>query len=368
MRTWAPESIEEDTLPTNSSFTPREIQTRVRSGESVADLVAESGMPPGKIEAFAAPILAEREHMWALALSSPVRRLGETASSRRLRQVLAESLLEDGLDIDLFAWDSWRRSDGRWVIRGECHEKAWDRSPQFVFDPRGHFSVADNDEARHLIGDPGRSAPPPRRHSDPDSEPTVEVESVHTRRPRPVNPVLAPDEDTIGIETLRQDPEPEYREETSFVSDMDLLYEMISKMDEDSVRIYRGLRDPVVQDASLDLPLDDEFDAEDFDEASADLAPEPEPAPVVDLRAEHSSHRRRSDATVVPFRSPSSRSASAPAEEQKPLPVVDEATEVDDVVDPEPSPARRKPKPRPKRQRASVPSWDEIMFGGRGPS
>jgi len=257
-----------------ATMTPRDIQLRIRSGESLAEVTAASGMPAERVEVFAAPILAEREHTTSMALSAPVRRQGETASARRLRQTVAESLLDRGQDIDFVTWDSWRRSDGRWIIQGTWTWQNKDMVARFLYDPKGRFSVAENDQARLLVGDLPLASP-----RDFETEPTVEVE------PRRV--LVQSDlgeEITVGMSTDEDEPEDSLR------SDIDLLYDMISTIDEDSVRIFRGLREPVPGDEDHKSPQPSLIDDE----------PEPEPT-----------HKKKG------------------------------------------------------RKRASVPSWDEIIFGGQ---
>ncbi|MDR0284455.1 MAG: DUF3071 domain-containing protein, partial [Propionibacteriaceae bacterium] len=122
-----------------ATMTPRDIQLRIRSGSSLADVIAESGLPAERVEGFAAPILAEREHTTATALAAPVRRRGETASARRLRQTVAESLLDVGQDIDFATWDSWRRSDGRWIVQGTWEFEGRPIAARFLYDPKGRF-------------------------------------------------------------------------------------------------------------------------------------------------------------------------------------------------------------------------------------
>jgi len=263
-------------------MTPRDIQLRIRSGESLADVVAASGLPADRVEVFAAPILAEREHATTTALSSPVRRRGEAASARRLRQTVAESLLDQGQDIDLVAWDSWRRSDGRWIVQGTWRFQERDMCVRFLYDPKGRFSLAENDQARRLVGDLPLQPP-----SEPETEPTLRV------RPRvgAAQSNLA-DETTLGLRYAAEDVPEDDDTEESLRSDIDLLYDMISTIDEDSVRIFRGLREP--------------------------LEPANQPALIEEPAAA---------ATEVPA--------------------------------PEHTPVRR------GRKRASVPSWDDIIFGGR---
>ena len=260
-------------------MSPRDIQFRIRSGASLADVVAASGLPAERVEAFAAPILAERDHATTTALASPVRRRGETASARRLRPTVAEALLDQGQDIDQVAWDSWRRSDGRWILSGTWSFDGHTRTARFLFDPKGRFSVAENDLARRLVGDLTIGVP-----REPESEPTV----PHRPAANKVQANLA-DETTLGLTYAESAGEP--GEDDSVRSDIDLLYDMISTIDEDSVRIFRGLREPF----------------------------------------------------------PSDQSGAQPS-----------------LIDVPPAPAATSESPRPRgRRRATVPSWDDIIFGGR---
>ncbi|MDR1512560.1 MAG: DUF3071 domain-containing protein [Propionibacteriaceae bacterium] len=314
------------------ALTPREIQTRIRSGEALADVVKIAGLSADRVEAFAAPVLAERDHIAALALASPVRRAGEPGSGRGLRQVVAERLLSRGLDIDLVAWDAWRRSDGRWIAEGRYQSGGAKHVARFLFDNRGRFSLAENDEARWLIGDPSPSrGPQPGRRRGDDSEPTVDLaereaaSEVRSPDPAPAEddvdwgpsalwaqlqnrPHVTPSWVDVPPETLERMEQDEDTLEPGRRSVLDTLYDMISVIEEDSVKIYRGLREP--------LPgLDD-----------VGYPPPPEPPP------------------------------------EPPAPEADPADS--DKIVPLASPRRRSS----KRSRASVPSWDEIMFGGGPPN
>jgi hypothetical protein len=286
------------------SLSPREIQARIRSGESLASVTEAAGLDPERVEAFASPVLAERDHITTASLAAPLRRIGETASARSLRQVVAERLLSLGFDIDDVLWDSWRRSDGRWITEGRFESGDTQHVAHFLYDHRNRFSVAENDEARWLVGDLVPSAARPRRRSDPvdqDSEPTVDLaEPEAPLRPTPDSGITRSWVD-LPADLLGGEPDafaPGHR------SALDTLYDMISVIEEDSVKIYRGLREPLpgVEAEPLSPPDD------------AELA-EPEPDALVDL----------------PPTTPQT-----------------------------PTPKRR----GGRRQRASVPSWDEIMFGG----
>ncbi|MCL1907437.1 MAG: septation protein SepH [Propionibacteriaceae bacterium] len=288
-----------------SAMTPRDIQMRIRCGESLEDVIAQSGMPADRVEGFAAPILAERHHITETALASAVRRQGETVSSRRLRQAVAEALLETGQDIDDLTWDSWRRSDGRWIVQGTSGQTM----PRFLYDSHGNFSVAENDQARIIIGDL-----PLRSPVDSQGETTGQLEL----RPSPIQFDLG-EEPTVGLPPREdEDSVTSGFPEDSLRNDIDLLYDMISTTDEDSVRIFRGLRE------------------------SPTLLDSPDQPSLLGDGGEESTKHLRGGSLPPPPTTVSPRSEPTPA-----------------------TPLEETKKPRKSRKRASVPAWDDIIFGGK---
>jgi len=101
----------------DSALRPRDIQARIRAGESPADVADAAGVPIERIAAFSDPVMAEREHVAGLARTHPVRRRGETTTHRTLRNAVTDTLVSDGIDADDASWDAWKLSDRRWRIR-----------------------------------------------------------------------------------------------------------------------------------------------------------------------------------------------------------------------------------------------------------
>ena len=62
-----------------SALTPRQIQARLRSGESLDEVARAAGVPAEQISPFAGPVLAERAHLADWARASQVRRRGESS-------------------------------------------------------------------------------------------------------------------------------------------------------------------------------------------------------------------------------------------------------------------------------------------------
>jgi hypothetical protein len=133
---------------------PREIQARIRAGESAEQVAQSAGIHVDRVRRFEGPVLAEREHMAQQAQRSSVRRPGQAElRPNTLAESLPSRLSETGLTADDLTWDSWRRDDGRWVVQAEYTHDGLNQQARFLFDPRARTLVADNDQGRWLTGE-----------------------------------------------------------------------------------------------------------------------------------------------------------------------------------------------------------------------
>src|SRR6266508_689475 len=103
--------IEQDT-----SLRPKEIQARVRAGESPEQVAATAGAPLDRVLMFAYPVVQERQRVVAQARATRVRRGGSTPAET-LAELVDERLVDRGTDASTLAWDAWRREDGAWTVR-----------------------------------------------------------------------------------------------------------------------------------------------------------------------------------------------------------------------------------------------------------
>ena len=92
---------------------PREIQMRVRAGESAEQVAASSGMPLDRVLRFAYPVLQERSRVIAQARTTKPHPPG----SETLGTLVEERLVSRGTEASTLEWDAWRREDGRWTVR-----------------------------------------------------------------------------------------------------------------------------------------------------------------------------------------------------------------------------------------------------------
>jgi len=135
----------------DSALRPRDIQARIRSGETPEAVAAAAQVPLERIMAYAVPVLAERDHMCVRARRATLRRKHTTGPTRLLGDAVDENVREAGTDPALARWDSWRRDDGRWAVCVAPHGGG--AAATYVFDVPGRYAVAADDEARALVGD-----------------------------------------------------------------------------------------------------------------------------------------------------------------------------------------------------------------------
>jgi hypothetical protein len=147
-----------------SALRPRDIQARIRAGESPEAVAAVAQMPMERVMAFAGPVLAERDHVANLAQRASVRRRGGgDAPTRNLGAWVSERLRIRHVDPASAEWDAWRRDDGRWAVRVSYFaEENDEKVAMFAYDAPGRYAVPDDDEARWLVGEQAQVIAPPQ--------------------------------------------------------------------------------------------------------------------------------------------------------------------------------------------------------------
>ena len=297
-------------LPMDSALRPRDIQMRIRAGETPEAVAQAAQTTVEKIMPFAAPVLAEREHIAGRAQAASVRRRSDAGQSatgaRTLGDIVAAHLRAQGAPADSVSWDAFRREDGRWSLTGAFSAGARTGTAQFSFDAPGNFVTVDNDDARWLLGEAADPAPAAagrgrRLSAVPDDEelPLGEDAIELVIDPEPPAPPVAPVAPVAPARAETAD----LTETAARVRDL-------------------GRRSEPTEEGSF-------FDA-------------------VFARAE-AGERIDGAAAVDPVHTDAAELEDASEEAQAEAP-----TRVDE---PAAKPAKRK-------SRSSVPSWDEIMFGG----
>ncbi len=133
-----------------SSLSPRDIQTRIRRGESPQSVADSAGVPLEQIDGFAGPVLAEREFMCEQARKTTIRRKHISGSGVLLGTLVTENIASRGGVPEDASWDSWRREDGRWSVVVTPRDSA---TATFLFDVKSRYVVPADEFAHDLVGD-----------------------------------------------------------------------------------------------------------------------------------------------------------------------------------------------------------------------
>ncbi len=269
----------------DSALRPRDIQARIRAGETPEAVAQAAQTTVEAIMPFAAPVMAERQHVADRAQRSSVRRSAQSGGARTLGDAVGGHLRGLNVDPGTVTWDSARREDGKWTLTASFSAPGRSGLARFVFDAPGNYSTVDNDEATWLIGD----APA----ADTGAPVSDDIARARARR------LAAVDDDQLAL-------------------------------GDDAISLVRDEDASLGAEQPVEAFLPDAVDDTDDTDVDPDTDDSDEPA------------------------------SEAPVEEP------------DQEPDEEPEPTAAEPgadeppgrKPAKKRGRSSVPSWDEIMFGG----
>jgi hypothetical protein len=284
-----------------SALRPRDIQARIRAGETPESVAAAAQTTIDKVMGYATPVLAERAHVADRAQRASVRRKGSDGPARVLGDAVAERLRSRNIDPGAVEWDAWRREDGRWTLVADYQSGESPRHAEFVFDAPGRYVVAEDDEARWLVGEQSTSKGP-----QPKTRGTGRrLSAVGSDEELPLG------EDAIGLVSDQPD------EGTEATEDLSASLAAVGDPDWIATQATERPSRPESTEGRAPVELGSESDADVADPDPAEVEP----------------------AEVEPAEEPTEADA---AEEQA-------------------RPARRASK---KNRRASVPTWDEIMFGG----
>ncbi|WP_242886602.1 septation protein SepH [Actinomadura litoris] len=136
-------------IEVESPLRPKEIQARIRSGETAEEIAESAGIPVERIRWFEGPVLQEREYMAQQAQRVAVRRPGESTPGPPLGETVEERLGRGGVDLDEAEWDSWKCEDNTWRVRLSFFDNGRPHAAEWVFDPRRrHVSPLDEIAAR----------------------------------------------------------------------------------------------------------------------------------------------------------------------------------------------------------------------------
>ena len=129
---------------------PKEIQDRIRAGETAEEIADAAGIPPDRIRRFEGPILAERQYQAEQAQRATIRGHGESGPGRRLGEIVAERLSGVGAHAESTEWDSRKRPDGNWQLQLQFTIGGRTAVAEWIYDPRRRHVIPDDEQAIRL--------------------------------------------------------------------------------------------------------------------------------------------------------------------------------------------------------------------------
>ncbi len=130
----------------------KEIQARLRAGESEQEIARSAGVPLARVERFAGPILSEREQVVQAARRAVLVRGRRGASSLPLGDAVDRRLAElPSMRVESVVWTAFKRDDGRWTVEVSWYSRGRTRSAQWHYDLSSR-TVVSADPASAALG------------------------------------------------------------------------------------------------------------------------------------------------------------------------------------------------------------------------
>jgi hypothetical protein len=315
---------------------PREIQARIRSGQTAEDVAAASGLPIEHIRRFEGPVLTERAWVAQQAQATEVRRPG---GDIELGDLVSERLHAEGVDAADIAWDAWRRDDGTWVVIAtfplppNTHVATWtydsgSRTMTVVDDNAGALSAIDPQAPLRLAASRPMLATVASIEDDEDDDEPAVVTSL---------PAWGHERAGVGVASEPVEPDEAERGEDAPIEGQAL--EAVGPWDDsDDPDAAEDLGEPADEPEFEDPTVEEIEDA--FEETSGDQEGDPDDLPV-DPQGEPD------DLPVDQQGEPVEPGGSGPTADAEDVPLFQT-----------PAPPAQRPTGKP-----SVPSFDDILFG-----
>jgi hypothetical protein len=331
-------------IEVESPLRPKEIQARMRAGETAEEIADAAGIAVERVRWFEGPVLAERAYMADQAQTASVRRLGESIPSTpgpRLGEIVSQRMTALGADPEDAQWDAKKRGDGSWLVElsftsaGRLHIAEW------VFDPRRrHVLPADDNAARMSLPGAEPLAPAaPRPGEATVTQLTPRLTAGHGAAPQPIG-MTGPGADGWGRYARPEAAPPRLPQTASPAYPQPPSYPQPAPPT------------PVTAEPRGEVPR----------QPPAEVSPQP-PAPVT---AAPVMAEPRGEVPRQPNAGRGMQPSAVPAAETVvPATTKDDPAQTPDVAPPEPADEQKgQPGRKTARgRRSSVPSWDEIMFG-----
>lgn len=377
-----------------SNLRPREIQSRIRSGETPESVASAANVRLEKVMRYAYPVLQERAQIAERAQQARVK-LEDSTQTPTLSELVASRLSLISVDTDTVEWDARRLDDGTWEVLSSWKTSEKTVTANWRYDVSARTVTPGDRDTIEFIDPPAPRlsavpGPPVTSYDPTEGHDPYSTYDIDDTAPTGPIPLVRGDQRTeeSGSEPAapfgrnrrsfrqRRDREPamqeratsrqpEYAEPQQFAEER--AYDRrTAPIDDDLVGID-DLLEPDVPEIEVPAVSGDSGPPPGVREPQ----PSPEPAPVRNnrqARANRNAGRvsgslpgQSSDLVTAPASHPLEAAPARGATEPE-APAASAAAER--APDPEPDEAPAPPQPATSRGgKPRIPSWDDIVFG-----
>ena len=182
------------TMALESRISPREIQNRVRSGESAEHVAQTAAVPLERVLRFVGPVLREREHIADQARRA--RLAGTTGPTSLLGDLVNRAASKRNIEPDDVDWDSARREDHTWVVTTTWPDGT---TAMWALDLLRHQATPLDAAARKISGTPDEATDESAKSRGfPDIANSPDFARFDANQTDDVRPDSEPDADTVA--------------------------------------------------------------------------------------------------------------------------------------------------------------------------
>jgi len=308
---------------------PKDVQAHIRAGMSAEEVAALTGASLEFIARFEGPVLAEREFIInsALAIQTHASVDLETGgASSAFGDLVRTRLREVGATGE--RWASWKEPDGSWVVKLSFEAATIDHDARWSFEPRKHALAPLNSDAATL---------------------SQKGEMTTGIIPR----LRAVPGDTGAIPELHEHSGMDTGAAMATVSHLDFAVTS-SEVTSNETRFAQTAVDEFSYETNVFVEVADLFSAT-TDNVREETKNATGSSPTADLL--EALRRRRGERESTPAWLRDTRDNADAVEPVETVPVAAE--------EPEPRVDTQRTGSHARRERAIMPSWDEIVFGAR---
>lgn len=139
----------------NAVMSVKEIQRRLRAGETMEVIARDGEISVDKIKRFSGPILQERLFIIDQVHGLTPRREGKESlkDAPTFLEIVVSKLAPRGVDVNAIDWNTWRLDDGTWTIEIHYPNRDGKGSAQFSFDSHRRSITALDDNSAWMTGE-----------------------------------------------------------------------------------------------------------------------------------------------------------------------------------------------------------------------